>query len=108
MRQQLRHVVPQLARRHEQYQGAAAQGDGIPMNGELALVRILVSREHCKRRGEVAMREWNAGIRGHGDRGGHARYDFEGNARSGKSGGLFGTPTEDERVAALEPNDDTT
>ena len=54
------------------------------------------------------MGQWDAGIGRHGDCRADAGNDLERYSRSAKRFGLLPSPTEDERIAAFEPDDTMT
>src|SRR5690606_19992387 len=87
---------------HEKYQGAFARNGG--QRGSFAVQRMMTGEEGDAA-GEVAVGDGDAGVCGDGVAGGNAGDDFEGNGGGGEGEGLFSAASEDEGIAAFEPDD---
>ena len=74
---------------------------GLPIKVNGAVLQVAGNEYH--RLGVVAVREWNAGIRGTAGGGSNARHHLKRYALFHERGDLLAPAAEDERIAALEP-----
>src|SRR5439155_20556808 len=90
-------------RAHEDDEGVHGGGEPIPVHA--GPIFRLVARHHGERRGPPSASERDAGVGGYRDRGAHTGDDLERDPGDGERLGLLRSPTEHERVTALEPDD---
>jgi hypothetical protein len=95
---QLAGGLRQLAHAHEEHQRAVDSGQRGP-------VEALVPRHHGELLGEPALCHRDPSGGRYGDRAGHARHDFDRHAGLPARVDLLPAAAQDERVAALEPDD---
>src|SRR2546426_181033 len=98
----------QAPRAHEDHQGVDRRRQARPVDVRRAPRRVFVAGHDGERRGEPAVRERNAGVRGDGDGSTDAGDHLEGDRRRRESLGFLAAPSKDEGIAALEPHHTTT
>ncbi len=77
----------------------------LPVEHRLRLGRVLVPGHESDRGGVVAVGDGDSGVGRRGDPGSHPGHDLEIDACASERLRLLAAATEDERVAALEPDD---
>ena len=97
--------VVQIIRAHEHDLGAGDFGDLLVAQGRGRIRRIAVAGEHGEAGAMLAVREGNARVIRRGDDRRNARHDFEMDFRRRQRLGFFAAAAENERIAALEPDD---
>ena len=80
-------------------------GESVPVDIGAALGGVLVARDDREMGCDVAVRHRNTGIRRRADGTRDSRHDLERDTRVGQRLELLAPAPEDERIAALEPDD---
>ena len=81
------------------------RGERLPVERGLRLLGVLVAGDEGDRRGVVAVGDRDPGVGGGGDPGGDPGDDLELDPGRAQRLALLAAAAEDERVAALEPDD---
>jgi hypothetical protein len=93
----------QIAEAHQKHDRAVELRQRFPLDAGRCI--RFVAGDECERGGVGAMRDRNPGVCGSGQRGRNARHDLERDAGRGQLLRFFATASEDERIAAFEPDD---
>ena len=101
----MRDDVVEVSPGHEKHEGAAHGGQGVPVDAVGSSVGGGAACDDGEGRGVVAVGQWDSGVGGSGDGGGHARYYLEFHTCVIERLSLFATSAEHERIAAFEPDD---
>ncbi len=95
----------QVLHAHVEDERSGEGGERRPVDRRLGLLRVLVAGDEGDGARVVAVGDRDAGVGGSGDPGGDPGDDLEGDAGVAQRLRLLAAATEDERVAALQPDD---